>query len=261
MGFDEWKAQRSAVWSSAPFERVVHQLEPIHSAFIARVAPWRGERWLDVATGTGEIALRAARAGAEVTAIDFAATLLETARRRAAEERLSIAFDLGDAEELPYGDSSFDVVVSSVGAIFAPDHVAVARELARVSRPGGRLGMAAWRPGSELARLVDRFRPPGPEGAGNPDDWGREEYVRGLLGESFELTFAEGDCPLVGESGEEIWQLVTSSVGPMKDVLQRLEAEQRDELHSLEVDFLERHRAADGVRYPQPYLLILGQRR
>jgi SAM-dependent methyltransferase len=261
VSFDEWKAERSAAWSSAPFERAVHLLEPIHGDLIARLAPRAGERWLDVATGTGEIALRAARAGADVTALDFAPALLETARGRAAAEGLAIDFDLADAEALPYADGAFDVVVSSVGAIFAPDHAAVAFELARVARPGGRLGVAAWRPGGELAGLVDGFRPPGPQSAGNPDDWGREEYVRDLLGAAFELEFAAGDCPLVGESGEAIWGLVTTSVGPMRDLVARLEPPRREELHRLEVELLEQYRIDGGIRFPQPYLLILGRRR
>lgn len=261
MAFDEWKAERSAAWSSAPFERAVHLLEPIHSDLIARLGPQPGERWLDVATGTGEIARRAARAGADVTGLDFAPALLETARKRAAEEGVAIQFDLGDAEALPYADGSFDVVVSSVGAIFAPDHDAVARELARVARGGGRLGVAAWRPGSELAGLVDGFRLPGPEAAGNPDDWGREEYARELLGAAFELDFAEGDCPLVGESGEAIWQLVTTSVGPMRGLVAQLEPARLDELHRLEVELLERYRDDGGISFPQPYLLTLGRRR
>jgi SAM-dependent methyltransferase len=258
---EDWKAERSRVWGSAPFERIAWQLTPLHDHLIERLRPRAGERWLDVATGTGAIAFRAARAGADVTGLDFASPLVETARRLAAGEGLAVRFDVGDVERLPYDDASFDVVSSAVGAVFAPDHRAVARELGRVTRPAGRIGIVAWRPGSELSLLVDEFRPPAPDGAGNADDWGREEYAETLLGDAFELEFDNGDCPLVGESGEAIWELVTTSVGPMKDVVARLDPRRLEELHRLEVDLLERHRATGGVRYPQPYLLVLGTRR
>lgn len=261
MALEDWKAERSRVWGSAPFERIAWQLAPLHDHLIRRLRPRAGERWLDLATGTGAIALRAARAGADVTGLDFAPPLIETARRLAAGEGLAVRFDVGDAERLRYGDESFDVVTSAVGAVFAPDHRAVARELARVTRPAGRIGIVAWRPGSELALLVDEFRPPPPDGAGCADDWGREEYAEILLGDAFELEFEEGDCPLVGESGEAVWKLVTTSVGPMKDLVAGLEPRRLEELRHLEVEFLERHRANGGVRYPQPYLLILGTRR
>jgi SAM-dependent methyltransferase len=255
------KAEQAATWGSAPFERIAGLLAPMHDDLIARLAPRAGQQWLDVATGTGALALRAARAGAEVTGIDFAPPLIETAKRLAMEQHEPVCFEVGDAEELRYGDASFDIISSSCGAVFAPDHRAVARELARVCRPGGRIGLTAWRGGDELTALVDSFRAAEPTEAGDPDDWGRESHVRSLLDKDFELEFAEGDCPLVGPSGEAVWELVTASVGPMKALAESLEPERLELLRHQEVELLERHRVEGGVSYPQRYLLILGIRR
>jgi SAM-dependent methyltransferase len=258
---EQSSAERSVLWGSAPFERIVHQLAPAHHHLVARLSPQPRESWLDVATGTGAIALRAARAGAAVSGLDFAAPLLETAERLARAERLAIRFELGDAERLPFDDEAFDVVSSAFGAIFAPDHEAVARELARVLRPGGRLGVVGWRPDPGWS-FLDAFRPPNPPGLARSDDWGREEYVEGLLGDAFVLEFEEGDCPLSGESPEAVWQLVSGGpLGPMKALVESLGSERREELHRAELEHLEQYRGADGVRRPQAYLLVLGTRR
>jgi SAM-dependent methyltransferase len=260
MSLETWKTERSAAWGSAPFDRIVHQLAPMHEHLVASLAPRAGERWLDVATGTGAVALRAARAGAKVTGLDFAPELLETAARLAAAEGLDISFDRGDAERLPYEDECFDVVSSSVGVIFAPDHVAAAAELARVLPSGGRLGIAAWRPDPRWSFLAD-FRPSPPDEAGDSDDWGREEHAQALLGDAFELRFEEGDCPLVGEAPEAVWELVSSSVGPMKTLVATLDDERREALRQAELEHLREFEDGNGVHRPQAYLLVLGERR
>ena len=139
-------------------------------------------------TGTGAVAVRAARAGAKVTGSDLAPALIETAKRLADEEGLEIRYEVGDAEQLPYADGGYDIVSSSFAAIFAPTHTAVARELARVTRSGGRLGLTAWDPEGGIGdsfRLLGRFQPPPPQGAGNPLDWGREAHARELIAEGF----------------------------------------------------------------------------
>jgi SAM-dependent methyltransferase len=179
----------------------------------------------------------------------------------AAAEGLAIHFDVGDVEDLPYEEASFDIVSSTVGVIFAPDHDAVARELGRVCRPGGRLGIASWRPDPEYAQVFVPFREPREPDAGDPEDWGREEYAAKLLGNSFELEFAEGDVPIRGESGEAIWQLMVSSAGPLKSMVESLDDERREELHHAYVGYYERYRVDGGVSAPGPYLLILGNRR
>lgn len=264
MAFDELKKRQSAVWSSAPYEHVADTILHMHDHLVARLGPQPGERWLDVATGTGAVALRAAGAGAAVTGVDLAPTLVETARQRATEEGLSIEFEVGDAECLPYKDASFDVVSSAIGVMFAPDHAAVARELARVCRLGGRLGLTFWCSQGGVADMfavMRPFMPPPPAGAGNQFDWGRVEYAESFLSDAFTLEFEEGDAPQEGTSGEAIWQLFSSSYGPTKTLVDALDPGRREELHHTFADYFEGHRVGDGIRQPRPYLLVLGERR
>jgi ubiquinone/menaquinone biosynthesis C-methylase UbiE len=233
----------------------------VHDRLVSALRPEPGVRWLDVATGTGAVALRAAQAGADVTGVDLAHGLVETARKLAAGQGLRVRFDVGDAEELPYADESFDVVSSSMGAIFAPDHAAVARELARLLPAGGRLGFTAWRPVTGFSPVMRKYQPPPPEDADDSDDWGREEYVERLLGKSFELTLEPETMAFESGSGEEAWQLLTTSVGPFRATVAALEPDRLDGLHREFVNYLEAHRADGGIRLPGDYLLVLGLRR
>jgi ubiquinone/menaquinone biosynthesis C-methylase UbiE len=262
--FEELKAKQSVVWGAAPFERVAETSADAHDHVVEVLGVTPGERWLDLATGTGAVAVRAARRGASVTGVDFAPVLIDTARRLAAEEGIDIEYEVGDAENLRFDDGSFDVVSSTFGVMFAPDHEAVAAELARVTRQGGRMGLACWRPDggvADLFRLMAPFQPPPLPGAGVPFDWGREEHVTELLGEAFELDFHEGDSPQVGESGEEIWELFSTSYGPTKTLADSLTPERREELHRTFVDYYEGHRANGGIHASRPYLVTLGHRR
>jgi SAM-dependent methyltransferase len=264
VAFEELKRRQSVVWGSAPFENVADQIANIHEHLVAELAPQSGERWLDVATGTGGVAVCAARAGANVTGSDLAPVLIETAKRLAAEEGLDIHYEVGDAEQLPYEDGSFDIVSSSFGAMFAPDHEAVVRELARVCRSGGRLGLATWDPDGgvgDFFRMMAQFQPPLPDGAGNPMDWGREEHVRGLLESDFDLRFLHADDVQEGESGEQLWQLFVTSFGPMKTLYAMLDEPRREGLHGAYVEHMEQYRADGRIEAPRQYLLVLGTRR
>ncbi len=263
MAFEELKERQRVAWGAAPFERVEGTIAVMHDDLVRRLAPRRGEQWLDLGCGTGAVAMRAARAGATVTALDLSEVMVETARRRAEEKGLSISYDVGDCESLPYADGCFDVVSSSVGLIFAPDQPAVARELARVARPGGRLGLTSWPPVGRVAdsmRLAGRFQPPLPEGAGNPFTWGNESQVRALLGDAFHLDFHRGAAMLTGESGEELWQCFASGLGPTKVLLDTLDAERREEFHRASVALYEEDREGHWIRQSREYLLTLGTR-
>jgi SAM-dependent methyltransferase len=264
MAFDELKQRHAQIWGSAPFERVAEKITDLHAHLVEALEPQPGEEWLDVGTGTGGVALRAAQAGAKVTGCDIAPELVETAKRLAADEGLEIRFEVGDAERLPYEDASFDVVSSSVGTMFAPDHSAVARELARVTRPGGRLGLIHWDPEGgigDLFRLLAKYQPPPPEGAGVPVDWGREEYVQGLLGDAFELRFVHANAVQKLDSAEQDWELMLTSFGPLKTLYGMLDESQREELHADWVERLDAYRVGDGIEAPREYLLVLGARR
>ncbi|HEX6622759.1 MAG TPA: class I SAM-dependent methyltransferase [Pyrinomonadaceae bacterium] len=177
------KTRLKAMWMAGDYGEVAKHIETNAEEFIARLALKSGARVLDVACGSGNLALPAARAGAVVTGVDIAANLLEQARARAEAEGLSIRFDEGDAESLPYPDASFDVVVSMFGAMFAPRPELVAAELVRVCRPGGLIAMANWTPEGFVGRMFKlggKYVPP-PPGMPPPVKWGDEETVRERL--------------------------------------------------------------------------------
>jgi ubiquinone/menaquinone biosynthesis C-methylase UbiE len=233
-------------------------LAPVHLQLVERLAPQPGERWLDLATGSGAVALLAARAGAEVTGLDFAAGLIDSARRNADEKGHDIRFVVGDVEELPFEEASFDVLSSSMGMIFAPDHEAVAREVARVCRPGGRLGFTAWKPNQMFDPVTAKYRPPPEPGAGDSDNWSDEGYVRSLLSEAFELEFEHVDWRFPDEPGETVWERVMFAVGPMKARAAMLEPEEREQFRREFVEFVDSF-GEEGL--PGAYTLILGTRR
>lgn len=264
MAFEELKERQSVMWGSGPYERITPSITGLHEHLVDRLGPSPGQRWLDLATGTGKVAALAARRGAEVTGLDLAPALIETAKGLADDEGLAIRFEVGDCERLLYEDAIYDVVSSAIGVMFAPDHAATARELARVCRLGGRLGLACWRPGpgvADIFRVMAPFQPAPPPGAGSPFDWGREDYVSELLGDAYELEFEEGDAPQTGESGEEIWELFSTSYGPTKTLADSLDAERREELHRAWVELYESHRVDGGISQPRPYLVTIGRRR
>ena len=236
----------------------------VHETLVEALEPLAGERLLDVATGTGAVALRAAASGATVTGLD----LSRIGAGRAGEGRGSRSRDdvrrRRDAEALPFADAAFDVTCSAIGTQFAPDHAAVARELARVTRPGGRLGLACWTPENGVAAMFAAMRPympPAPEGVGNIFDWGRPEHAESLLGDDFELRTSMRETVLHAPSGEELWELFVGAYGPTKTLAESLEPERRDELHRDFVAFFEGYRDGDEIVQARPYLLILGTRR
>jgi SAM-dependent methyltransferase len=262
--FEELKAKHAVVWGTGPYERVSATIADLQDELVERLEP-DGVRWLDSATGTGEVAKRAARAGADVTGMDLAPVLIETARREAEEEGLDIQYDVGDAEAMPYEDVSFEVISSACGVMFAPDHAAVAAELARVCRPGGRIGLACWTPDStvaEMFRAMTPFQPaPPPPGAGSPFDWGREDHVSGLLGDAFDLDLTRLESLLLEDSAESAWELFSNSYGPTKTLADSLEPGRREELRRAFVGVHTPFEVDGGLRMPRTYLLTLGRRR
>lgn len=264
MAFTELKQRQSVMWGNGPYERITDTIRDIHRLVVDRLDPQPGERWLDAACGTGAVAFLAAERGADVVGIDLAPALIETARELAAQRGAEVTFEVGDCEKLPAADASFDVVSSTCGVMFAPDHAAVARELARVTRPGGRLALACWTPEGglgDLFRMMAPFAPPPPEGAGSPFDWGREEHVRTLLGDAFELAFERHDSPLTLSSGVEYWELFSSSYGPTKTLAESLDEERRAAFRQAWIDWAEQYRENGGIVQHREYLLTTGRRR
>ena len=251
----------SDVWGLGTYERLTARFGPVQEKLLDVLRPAAGERLLDLATGTGEVALRAARAGAAVTAIDVAEPMLAKARERAAGEGLAVSFDQGDIEYLPYEDDSFDVLVSNFGLIFAPDHANVAAELARVTVAGGRLGFTAWKPNPKLGELYRRFTEEPIEGR-EAYEWGREDHVEDMLAEDFALEFQDGTLWLEAASGEEIWALFSESALPVIALVKRLGPDGAEVFHQAFVDLFESYRTeGGGIRAPRRYLLVLGTRK
>ena len=187
---DSPAARTRHVWSVGDYARIAEGFANGAAGFVRRLQLSADQRVLDVACGTGNLALPAARAGARVTGIDIAPRLLEQARRHAAEQGLGVQFDDGDCTDMPYADASFDTVMSMFGVMFAADPSAAAAELLRVTRPGGRIALANWTPegfiGQMFARIV-RHAPP-PAGAQSPLAWGRDDVVRERLGKASRIT-------------------------------------------------------------------------
>jgi SAM-dependent methyltransferase len=187
MPLEQIKASMRTTWMAGDFG-VVAKTTGAAEKFVERLPIAPGMRVLDVACGTGNVALPLARAGAVVTGVDIAPNLLVQARERAVAEGLAVKFDEGDAEQLPYADGSFDAVVTMFGAMFAPRPEVVAAELARVLRPGGLLAMANWNPASFTGKMfkVGGMHAAPPPGLQPPVLWGDEATVRARLGENFE---------------------------------------------------------------------------
>jgi SAM-dependent methyltransferase len=241
------------MWSGAAYERLAEVFAPIHERVVDELAPRTGERLLDLACGTGGVALLAARRGAEVTGLDISPDQLAKARERAAADGLSVRFDRGDCRALPYDDASFDVVASTFGVVFAGDHQRAAGELARVCRRAGRIAVTAW-PADEWSQLGARL---GREYSPGDDarDWARPAFVRALLGEAFALRLERGDWVVRAESADALWEFLRDSVPPLKHWLDSLDAARRREVDRAYLDFL----AAGELR--REYTLVLGRKR
>ncbi|HMJ03892.1 MAG TPA: methyltransferase domain-containing protein [Conexibacter sp.] len=193
----ELKGRHRAMWASGDYPSMVETfLLPLGPRLVEACGIGPGMRVLDVASGTGNAALPAAARGATVTASDLTPELLQAGERRAAAAGLELEWVEADAEHLPFEDESFDVVMSSIGAMFAPHHQEVADELVRVCRPGGTIGMLNWTPEGmigALFRTMGPFAPPPPPGAQPPPLWGNEEHVRELFGDRVDFRTLERD--------------------------------------------------------------------
>ena len=182
--FDAIKAKQQATWASGDFAIIGTTLQIVGETLCEALDVRAGERVLDVAAGNGNATLAAAHRFARVTSTDYVPALLEKGRARAKAEGLDIAFEVADAEALPFADGSFDVVVSTFGAMFTPQHQRPADEMLRVLRPGGRIGLANWTPAGfigELFKVVGAYVPP-PAGLRSPALWGTEPHIVELFG-------------------------------------------------------------------------------
>jgi SAM-dependent methyltransferase len=262
MAYAELKERQSVMWGNGPYQRITETIADIHEAVVERLQPGPDEDMLDLACGTGAVAERAAQRGARVVGVDLAPALIETAKARAGEQGLEIDYRVGDAENLDFPDASFDKVSSTCGIMFTPDHEAVARQLARIVRPGGLIALASWTPTGGLAKMFKVMAPyqPSPPPS-SPFDWGDETRVGELLGEAFELDLTEHVSTLRVPSGEDYWELFSTSYGPTKTLAEAL-GDRRAELQRDWVEFFETtYREGDEIVHTREYLLVLGRRR
>jgi SAM-dependent methyltransferase len=189
------KTKHRAVWASGNYAAVVNDLVSELGPILVEATEIKpGDLVLDVAAGTGNAAIPAARAGAQVVASDLTPELMEVGKKWAAEVGVQLTWETADAEALPYGDGLFDAVLSCVGVMFAPHHQASADELLRVCCPGGTIGLIAWTPTGFIGQMfatMKPYAPPPPPGAQPPPLWGDEDHVRELLGDRVEQLHTE----------------------------------------------------------------------
>ena len=242
-----------AMWALGAFDRAATEQVIVAELLCRAIGIHPGERVLDVAAGSGNAALAASRRGAAVTATDFVPQLLKAAARRAQAEGLDLQTREADAQALPFADGAFDVVLSTFGVMFAPDQARAAAELLRVCRPGGRIGLTAWTPGSLMAATqatAARFAsfPPVP-GARSPIEWGTETRVRELLGPGItELSAQVLTTDLCGTSPAGRVEFNRTYVGPTKAIFDRLDQAAQQTLADELASCLQRfNRATDGT--------------
>ena len=228
-----------------------------------RLDPRRGDRILDVATGTGWSARNAARMGAEVTGVDIAEELLAAARELSAHVRPPIEFRLADAERLPFGDGAFNRVISTFGVMFAADQRQAAAELGRVCRSDGCLVLATWAPVGSVAEFFGVIGKHGdaPPPPASPLAWGDSAHIETLLGGAFELTFEHGVNHAYHADADAIWDWYARGFGPLRQVVAAL-AGPRVEALKRDIDAFHQHYAVQaGLHVKRDYLLTIGRRR
>ena len=231
--FDQIKNRLKMTWMAGDYDLFSRFMESDAEVFYRRLGIAPGSRLLDVGCGAGQLALIAARNGARVTGCDISTNWLEKARERAAAEGLSVNFEEGDAEELPYADGQFDAVVSLIGAMFAPRPELVAAELKRVCRPGGMIAMANWTPGGFVGQMFKTIaRHIAPSGMPSPVLWGDEATVRdrldeGISGLRFSYQMYHFNYPF---PPDEVVEFFRANYGPMARAFASLDAHGQEKL-------------------------------
>ena len=253
------------VWSTGDYSVIASYVHPVSERLCDDADLHAGWRVLDVATGSGNAAIAAARLGCEAVGIDYVPALLDRARQRASAERLEVALAEADAQSLPFEDGEFDAATSVFGVMFAPDQVRAARELVRVVRPGGTIALASWTPKGfigEMFRVIASHVPP-PAGSPSPFVWGTEPGLRSLLAPDLHyLQLRERTFTFRYRSPEHFVDVFDGSYGPTVRAFEAAGANRA----ALEADLLElvrrRNRLGDGaVSIPGTYLEAIATRR
>lgn len=264
----ELKARHRKMWASGNYPEMVETfLLPLGPRLVEACGIESGMRVLDVAAGTGNASIPAAERGADVVASDLTPELFEAGRNRAAAAGVELEWAEADAENLPFEDASFDVVMSSIGAMFAPQHQAVADELVRVCKPGGTIGLLSWTPEGmigALFRTMGPFAPAPPPGAQPPPLWGSEDHVRELFGGRVELgTLERGELEVTAfERPADYGEHFKARYGPT--IVARANAESQgraDEFDQALESFCEEWNRGDAETvFQMEYLIAVGTR-
>lgn len=259
------KQKQREMWGTANYAGVGSRILLVSELLCDAVDLQGGEQVLDVACGNGNTALAAARRFAEVTGVDYQPVLLEQARTRAAVEGYDIDFREGDAEALPCEDDAFDVVLSTCGAMFAPDQHRTAAELVRVCRPGGRIGMVNWTPDSWVAHLgktVGSYAPP-PAGVPSPVLWGDRDHLAQLFGDAVDLSVEERTFHFRFASPEDHADYFCRAYPPIVAALERIDDRQGDALRRDIAALAEEMNCSegDGLVLPLEYLQVVARKR
>jgi ubiquinone/menaquinone biosynthesis C-methylase UbiE len=260
------KSKLKTTWEAGDFAQIAKGIEKTAEAFVDRLNIQSGMKVLDVACGNGNLAIPAARKGADVTGIDIAENLIEAGKERASEAGLNIKFEQGDAEAMPYDDDSFDLVMTQFGAMFAPRPEIVASELVRVCKPGGRIAMANWTPtgfAGQMFKLSGKYVPPPPMPP--PVLWGVPEEVRSRFGDSVtELTMTPRMADMIFPfSPEEVVELFKTYFGPTVMALKAM-GDENHEAYTNDVVNLwkENNTATDGTTHTKgEYLEVIATKK
>jgi SAM-dependent methyltransferase len=256
---DEFIGMQRQVWGSGDFADLSQHIADVGWRLVDRVGVKAGDRVLDVACGTGNAALPAAQAGARVTGLDLVPDLLEAGRRKAAAAGVEIEFVEGDAEQLPFDDDSFDVVLSTFGHMFAPRHRQTADSMLRVCREGGTIATCTWPPDGVAGRIFAAsagYQPPPPDFASPPILWGSEEHVREMFGAAARRIEFERDVNLIEwDSVDAFADYFMDRFGPLVTARERL-GDRFGELRAKIIEiWKDANEADDGtLRLPQVYL-------
>ena len=252
------KTKQQATWASGDFAVIGTTLQIVGEQLCESIDLRAGERVLDVAAGNGNATLAAARRFAQVTSTDYVPALLDGGARRAAAEGLDVTFEVADAEALPFAPGTFDVILSTFGVMFAPDHAKSASEMTRVCRLGGRIGLASWTPEGflgDLFRLIGGYVRP-PAGVQSPLLWGSRTHLAELFAGTTAIEHATRDFAFRYRSPEHFLDVFRTFYGPVHKAFAALDA---DRQAALEQDFLALLRRADrggagGLVVPAEYL-------
>ena len=260
--FEAIKARQQATWTAGDYGRLGVTLQIVGESLCEAVDVRAGEQVLDVAAGNGNASLAAARRFAQVISTDYVRALLDQGRQRAVAERLPIEYQVADAEQLPFDDGRFDVVLSSYGVMFTPNQERAAGEMLRVTRPGGRIGLANWTPDSligSIFKIVGKHLPP-PAGAKSPSLWGTEPRLVELFGpRSADIAVARKQFMFRYRSAAHWIEQFRSYYGPLLKTFEALDANGQATLQSELTELLERlNRAGPGsLVVPSDYLEVV----